>query len=84
MGWTSVGVMRAGSEGVWRKVGDEGILVELWGGRGSSREVRKARSSASAASSRVRVGVGPVEGASWVENWEVVSLATLSWDGNWS
>ena len=64
-------------------MGDERVLVEFWGDRGSSREVRKARNSASAASSRVRVGVGSVERASWVENGEMVSLATLSWGRNW-
>lgn len=78
-----MGVMRAGSGGVWRKMGDERVLVEFWGDRGSSRVVKKARSSASAASSRVRVGVGLVEGASWVVNGEVLSSATLSWDRNW-
>lgn len=75
--------MSAGSEEFWRKVDEDRVLVEFWGVRGSSREVRKARSSASAASSRVRVGVGSVEGASWVGNGEVVSLATLTWDRNW-
>ena len=80
VGWTSVGVMRAGSEGVWRKVGDEGVLVGFWVDRGCWRVVRKSGWSAEAPSSRVRVGVGSVEGASWVENGEVVSSAILLGD----
>ncbi len=64
-------------------MGEEGFSVEVWEERDSPREVRKARSSASAASSRVRVGGGSAEGASWLENGEVVSRGALSWGENW-
>ena len=81
--WTSAGVMRVGSGWCWGKVGEGEFLVGFWEERDSSREVRKARSSASAASSRVRAGVDSAEGASWVEDGEAVSLGALSWDENW-
>ena len=84
VGWTSVGVMMVGFGGCWREVGGEGFSGDAWVERDSSREVRKARSSASAASSRVRARVGSARGASWVENGEVVSLGALSWDENWA
>lgn len=64
VGWMSVGVMMVGLVGGWGKVGEEGLAGEVWEEEGSWREVRKARSSASAASSRLGVGVGSVEGAS--------------------
>ena len=83
VGWMSVGVMMVGLVGGWWKGGEEGFLAEVWEEGGSEREVRKARSSASAASSRVRVRVGSVEAVSWEVNEEVVSLGALSWEENW-
>ena len=78
-----MGVIRVALGVCWWWVGEEESLGDDWGERNSSREVRKARSSASAASSRVRVGVGSEEGASREENGEVVSLGALSLDENW-